>query len=326
MTEAAEVIAERDVVYAGGERPLHWNVFRTAATPSGAPAVLLLHGGGWRGGDRAAMTDAAMAYARLGYVAIAPEYRLLGEAPWPAQLDDTRTAIRAVRAHAKALGVSPDHIFLTGYSAGAQLSLIAASGVAGPAAANDPHADQAETVAGVAAFFPPARIEPPLSNMLGITDPAALAAISPMTHAGRYPPTILFTGDEDGLVPAQMSIDLYRAIRDAGGVVGPEALFGPDPRVRLPARDDGLDNPRRGGLFRADCCRQAGFRQGSRRAEGVVGEDHGPAAAVALRAFNPTRSTRGERLWKDAICSRPLVSARPRCRSSSPPERRRLKL
>lgn len=218
MIESAEVIAERDVVYAGGARPLHWNVFRTMATPDGAPAVLLVHGGGWRGGDRAAMTDACMAYARLGYVAIAPEYRLLGEAAWPAPLSDTRTAIRAVRAHAKALGVSPDHIFLTGYSAGAQLSLIAASGVFAPAAAGEPHADQSEQVAGVAAFFPPARIEGAGGAMLGISDPATLASISPITHAGRYPPTIVFCGDADAMTPARLAMDLYQAIRDTGGV------------------------------------------------------------------------------------------------------------
>ena len=124
-----------------------------------------------------------------------------------------------MRAQAKALRISPDQIFLTGYSAGAHLALISASGAHGPAAAAEPHADQSEQVAGVAAFFPPARIEAEGAGaMLGITDPAALAAISPMTHAGRYPPTILFCGDDDTMTPARLSLDLYQAIRDAGGV------------------------------------------------------------------------------------------------------------
>ncbi len=217
MTDQADVVAERDVVYAEGARPLRWNVFRPSAPARDAPAVLLYHGGGWRVGDRAAMTAACTAYAQLGYVAIAPEYRLLGEAPWPAPLTDARTAIRAARAKAGELGISPDRIFLTGYSAGAHLALIASSGAAGPAAAGEPHADQSEAVAGVAAFFPPARIEPQMGQMLGISDPAALAAISPMTHAGCYPPVILFCGDEDAMTPPQLSSDLYKAIREAGG-------------------------------------------------------------------------------------------------------------
>ena len=218
MTDASDIVAKRDIVYADGERPLRWNVFRPAAAQDDAPVVLLLHGGGWRVGDRAAMTEACMAYARQGYVAIAPEYRLLGEAAWPAPLSDVRTAIRAVRAEALSLRVSPERIFLTGYSAGAHLALIASSGVAGPASAGEPHADQSEAVAGVAAFFPPARIEAQQGGMLGLSDPAMLAKMSPMTHAGRYPPTILFCGDEDTMTPAQLSIDLYRAIRDADGV------------------------------------------------------------------------------------------------------------
>ncbi len=54
--------------------------------------------------------------------------------------------------------------------------------------------------------------------MLGVDDLKVLTSISPMTHAGRYPPTILFCGDEDAMTPAQLSIDLYRAMRDAGGI------------------------------------------------------------------------------------------------------------
>jgi acetyl esterase/lipase len=218
MPEDVRVVAKRDVVYADGARPLRWNIFYPAAAACKAPAVLLYHGGGWRVGDRATMTAACTLFAELGYVAIAPEYRLLGEAPWPAPLTDARTAIRATRANAESLGISPDQIFLTGYSAGAHLALIAASGSAGPADAEEPYADQSEAVAGVAAFFTPARIEAQVGAMLGISDPAMLAALSPITHAGHYPPTILFCGDADVLTPPELSTVLYRAIREAGGV------------------------------------------------------------------------------------------------------------
>jgi len=218
MTDDAEVDVERDMVYASGVRPLCWNIFRPAAAAGKAPAVLLFHGGGWRVGDRANMTAACTTFAKRGYVAIAPEYRLLGEAPWPAPLTDARTAIRAARAKAGSLGISSDCIFLTGYSAGAHLALIASSGVASPAGADEPYANQSEAVAGVAAFFPPDRIEAQLGTMMGISDPEMLAAMSPITHAGRYPPTILFCGDEDDITPPELSTGLYRAIREAGGV------------------------------------------------------------------------------------------------------------
>ena len=214
----AEVIAERDVVYAEGKRSLRWNIFRPASAAGKAPAVLLYHGGGWRMGDRASMTAACTAFAMRGYVAIAPEYRLLDEAPWPAPLTDARTAIRATRAKAASLGILPGCIFLTGYSAGAHLALIASSGVAGPAGAAEPYADQSEAVAGVAAFFPSARIDAQIGGMIGISDPEMLAAMSPITQAGRYPPVILFCGDEDVMTPPTLSMELYRTIREAGGV------------------------------------------------------------------------------------------------------------
>lgn len=210
MTEEAEVVVERDVVYAEGARPLRWDIVRPASLATPAPAVLLYHGGGWRAGDRTKMAAACMEFARLGYVAIAPEYRLLGEAPWPAPLTDARTAIRAARARATALGILPDGIFLTGYSAGAQLALIAASGIAGPSSADEAYADQPEKAAGVAAFFTPTRMEPKHG--------AALAAMSPIAYADRYPPTILFCGDADSITPPALSVELYHAIRRAGGV------------------------------------------------------------------------------------------------------------
>ena len=218
MADNLEVVVERDAIYVNDPRPLRWNVFRTDATGGNAPAVLLYHGGGWRVGDRSKMRAACTAFARLGFVAISPEYRLLGEAPWPAPLTDARTAIRAARAKAKSLRISPDHIFLTGYSAGAHLALIASAGVFGPAGANEPYRDQSEAVAAVAAFFPPARIEAQLGAQMGIFDSEMLAAISPITYAGRYPPVILFCGDEDTITPPELSAEIYRAIREKGGI------------------------------------------------------------------------------------------------------------
>jgi acetyl esterase/lipase len=218
MTDEADIIVERDVIYAEGARPLRWNIFRPIAAEEKSPAVLLYHGGGWRSGNRAAMTAACTAFAKLGYVAIAPEYRLLGEAPWPAPLADARTAIRAARAKAERLGIAPERIFLAGYSAGAHLALIAACGITGPVDADEPYADQSETVAGVAAFFTPTRLDPQQGAAIGITDAEMLAAMSPITHAGCYPPTILFCGDSDPITPPELSVELYRAIRKAGGI------------------------------------------------------------------------------------------------------------
>jgi len=116
MTSTPEIVVEKNVAYTSGERPLLWDIYRPTPGNETTPVVLVLHGGGWRGGHREMMEAACIAFARQGYVAIAPEYRLLGEVKWPVPLNDLRTALRAVRAKAKSLRINPDHIFLTGYS------------------------------------------------------------------------------------------------------------------------------------------------------------------------------------------------------------------
>jgi acetyl esterase/lipase len=195
----------KDVVHgAQGGRELRWDIYKPSTPAEGAPAVLVLHGGGWRVGDRSMMAAACAEFAQRGYVAIAPEYRLLGEAKWPAPLDDVKLAIQSLRAQSAALGVSAKHIFLTGFSAGAHLALLAASALR-------------KDIAGVAAFFPPARVNEDIGKMLELSGAANLTAVSPVEHAGNLPPTIVFCGDADDMTPADLSLDLYKAIRKAGG-------------------------------------------------------------------------------------------------------------
>src|ERR1700676_301021 len=91
-----------------------------------ATALILLHGGGWRMGSRKAMADYARTLAAQGFLAVAAEYRLLGEAAWPAQLEDVKDVIRWVRVHAGEYGVDPRKIALEGFSAGGHLALLAA--------------------------------------------------------------------------------------------------------------------------------------------------------------------------------------------------------
>jgi acetyl esterase/lipase len=217
VTKTPEISIDRNVAYTVGDRPLLWDVYRPAANEGNAPVVLAIHGGGWRHGHREMMEAVCTTFAQQGFVAIAPEYRLLGEVQWPVPLNDLRTAIRATRAGAKSLGIDPEHIFLAGYSAGAHLSLLAASMKAAPPGSQDQHHEQRETVAAVAAFFPPARIEGPYSSMLGVAE-SELHLVSPQTYAATLPPTMIFCGDADTLTPPQLSVDLYNAIRAAGGV------------------------------------------------------------------------------------------------------------
>ncbi|MFD1796942.1 alpha/beta hydrolase [Paracoccus aurantiacus] len=90
------------------------------------PAIIFLHGGGWRFGDRKLAPDLRRFFADDGFVMVSIDYRLSGEAIFPAAVIDTRTAIRWLRSHAAEYNIDPDWIGLWGSSAGGHLAAMAA--------------------------------------------------------------------------------------------------------------------------------------------------------------------------------------------------------
>src|SRR5579884_3018970 len=92
----ADDVSVRDgVVFGtGGGRDLKCDIYAPPGPAMKAPAVLLLHGGGWRQGEPAMMRGYGLRLAAAGFVCVAPEYRLTGESPWPAQIHDVKAAIR----------------------------------------------------------------------------------------------------------------------------------------------------------------------------------------------------------------------------------------
>ncbi len=92
------------------------------------PAIVFIHGGGWRTGDkrRGYFLHGAICYASKGYVTATVNYRLTDEAPFPACFHDIRCAIRWLRAHAAHYHLDPSRIGAYGNSAGAHLAALAA--------------------------------------------------------------------------------------------------------------------------------------------------------------------------------------------------------
>ncbi|WP_307848771.1 alpha/beta hydrolase [Microbispora oryzae] len=86
------------------------------------PAVFVIHGGWWSGGDKKYETSVSRSYAQLGYTVVNIDYRLSGDAPWPAQRDDTIDAIATVRRNAAALNTDPNRYVLLGFSAGGHIA------------------------------------------------------------------------------------------------------------------------------------------------------------------------------------------------------------
>ena len=108
----AGVLAQVNLVYARyGERELHLDLFSPNEKENAlCPGVILIHGGGWRSGNRQMEWPMAQRLAAQGYVAATVEYRLSVEARYPAGVYDLKGAIRWMRANAARLRVDPNKI------------------------------------------------------------------------------------------------------------------------------------------------------------------------------------------------------------------------
>lgn len=134
----------RPDLVSGDPVDLHLDVYTPAGdTVQNRPAIVWIHGGGFKGGTKTAVATPAEEYARRGYVSVAVDYRLdpgnrcqdlqdgrvptaeipaetaRCEAAIDAAQDDTALAVAWVRSHATQLGVDPDRIAAGGFSAGA---------------------------------------------------------------------------------------------------------------------------------------------------------------------------------------------------------------
>jgi pectinesterase len=90
-------------------------------------ALIFLHGGGWRSGQRSMHYPLAQHLADMGYVCITPEYRLSTDELYPAAIYDIKAAVRWVRKNAAKYHIDPSHIVIGGHSAGGELAAFVAS-------------------------------------------------------------------------------------------------------------------------------------------------------------------------------------------------------
>lgn len=228
---------ERDVVY--GEvhgRRLLLDVYRPAA-PSDRPrpAVLMVHGGAWRAGDKSECADIAPMLIKEGYVAFAVGYRLATPETnhWPAQLDDVQRAVRWVRAHAACYGVNPDKIGALGGSAGGHI--VARMGTTDTRDNSDPElAAYSSRVSCVVAMCGPTDLTEDISLkvaqgewcneqirvLLGGTPaelPEKARDASPLFHVdARTAPTFLVQGRNDDIVPYDHAVRFAEALKKEG--------------------------------------------------------------------------------------------------------------
>lgn len=119
------VIWEPAVEYAnpgGGDVHLQLNLARPKSGDGPFPAVLCIHGGGFRAGNRETYDNLCIKLAERGYVAATITYRLAPKHQFPAAVHDSKAAVRWLSANAERLKLDPNRIGVTGGSAGGHLA------------------------------------------------------------------------------------------------------------------------------------------------------------------------------------------------------------
>lgn len=221
-----EITRENDIVYATTSgTSLALDLARPAQGNGPFPAIVLLHGGAWREGDKSDLKDLLARWAARGYVAISPQYRLCPKNPFPAQVHDVKAAVRWLRSHREQYKLDVDHIGALGLSAGAHLALLL--GVAGPDdGLEGEHAEGAPSsrVQAVVNYFGPTdlavsglppQIDTLVSDFLGGTaseKPDIARQASPLTFVTKDDaPILTFQGTADTLVSVTNAIKLSEA-------------------------------------------------------------------------------------------------------------------
>lgn len=106
-----------------GKRDLHLDLFRPSG-PGKYPLLVMVHGGGWRSGNKSMQVPMAQRIASKGFVTVAVEYQLSLEAKYPAAVHNIKAAIRWLRANADKYGIDTSGIVISGCSAGGQLAAL----------------------------------------------------------------------------------------------------------------------------------------------------------------------------------------------------------
>jgi acetyl esterase/lipase len=228
------VDVQSDIVYASiGDRQMHLDLY-LPKTPAAAPmpAVVYIFGGGWVKGSKIAFRRQAAYMATKGYAGACIEYRLSGEAKYPAAIYDSKAAVRWVRANAKKYNIDPDRIAAAGGSAGGHLALLLGTTADNPAYdTNEGVTGVSSRVAAVAGFNPAVdlvdfgkRMEANSNNSVVQFLGGSYKDKSELWHAAsptfqvnaKSAPSLFLHGDADTTVPYQQSVEMIQKLKAAG--------------------------------------------------------------------------------------------------------------
>ena len=236
----------------------------TATATGSLPLIVYVHGGAFMFGDR----NSAFLPVRLlsrGYAIASLDYRLSGDAPFPAQIEDCKAAVRWLRAHAAQYNLDANRFASWGESAGGNLAALL--GTAGASKTFDVGAnlEYSSAVQGVVDLYGPTDFlqmdahrlpggdqhnpaDSPESRLIGGAlqkNKAKVERANPISYvSGATPPFFIAHGKQDHVVPLHQSQLLVVALVQAGVPVNFLPVSGADHGFKnaTPAQLQQIDN------------------------------------------------------------------------------------
>lgn len=221
----------------GGNKKLHMDMYRPVrGTGSSLPSVLFLPGGAWMKCSKETGLAVISPLLRAGYVGFTVNYRITSDAPFPAQLEDCKCAVRYVRAHATRLGIDAERIGVCGVSAGGHLAaLLGVTRADASLEGNGGWPEQSSDVQAVCDWYGPSNLMSMPSQRSGMDHAGAdspegrlvggaiaermeeARRASPVSFvSGNEPPFFIVHGNRDKFVPVEQSQELFNELQDKG--------------------------------------------------------------------------------------------------------------
>ena len=240
-----------NVVYAAAHgEALTLQIMRKIGQSDPKPCVIFIQGSAWQKQDTYSNIPMMSRFVDRGYVVAMLQYTHSGIAPFPAALQDVKTAIRFMRKNAETYGVDPDNIFLWGDSSGGHLTLMTALTSHVPEFDSDLYTEYSTEINACVAYYPVTDLlvmhRDPCASTSGLSDsfegqflgrrsvediPEEAKAASPIYYVSadrENPPVMLAVGTSDHIVPFSQTEMMAKKLEEENKVYQYYVIDGAD--------------------------------------------------------------------------------------------------